>query len=108
MTNLRRSFILLAVALMNIAGSLDISIVNLGLPAIAQNLNTTLTGIQWIITIYLLASAALMISAGSIGDMITHKYALLIGTLIFMISTFAIGFANNILLITIERFIQGI
>ena len=108
MVPINRYFIFFAVALMNFAGSLDISIVNLGLPAIAQSLNTSLTGVQWIITIYLLAAASLMIPAGSIGDIITHKYALLLGTFIFMISTLAIGFADSVLVITIERFIQGI
>jgi MFS family permease len=47
---------------------LDTTVVNVALPALSRGLHTTTSGLQWVIDGYILTFAALLLSAGALGD----------------------------------------
>ena len=47
---------------------LDATVVNVALPAIMRSLHSTTTSLQWIVDSYSLVFAALLLSAGALGD----------------------------------------
>ena len=56
--------------------TLDSSVMNVSIATVAQDVGTTVTGIQTAITLYTLVMAMLMITGGKIGSMIGRKRAM--------------------------------
>src|SRR5580698_10470310 len=86
----RRYAILAAVCLAAFAINLDTTIVNVALPDLGRQLSATTRDLQWIVDGYNLAFAALVLTAGSLGDRFGRRPALLIGLGGFALSS-AIG-----------------
>ncbi|MEX6208982.1 hypothetical protein AB6G58_00635 [Providencia huaxiensis] len=59
---MRRLFLILAVCLGTFMATLDISIVNVALPAIGRELNVSMSMLQWVIDAYALCLSALLLS----------------------------------------------
>ena len=57
--------------------SLGTSIANVGLPALGQAFAASFQQIQWVVIAYLLATTALIVSIGRIGDIVGHRRLLL-------------------------------
>ena len=62
---------------------LDSSVMNVSMATVANDLDTTVTGIQTAITLYTLVMASLMITGGKVGQMIGRKRAFAIGCIIY-------------------------
>ena len=75
----RRYLILATVCLAAFAINLDTTIVNVALPDLGRELNATTRDLQWIVDGYNLAFAALVLTAGSLGDRFGRRPALLLG-----------------------------
>ena len=75
----RRYLILATVCLAAFAINLDTTIVNVALPDLGRELQATTRDLQWIVDGYNLAFAALVLTAGSLGDRFGRRPALLIG-----------------------------
>jgi MFS family permease len=58
---------------------IDYFAMNLALPRMASDLNSTTTDLQWVISVYMLALGACMVPAGRIGDIFGRRRALLSG-----------------------------
>ncbi len=52
---------------------LDVTIVNVALPDMARELSTSFSALQWVIDIYALALAAVLLGAGTIADRLGHR-----------------------------------
>jgi MFS transporter, DHA2 family, methylenomycin A resistance protein len=68
MDNDRQRITLLATSISYVLVILDTSIVNVALDDISRNLGTGVTGLQWIITAYVIVFASLVLSGGALGD----------------------------------------
>ena len=55
----------------------DVTIVNVALPSIGDDLNASVSGLQWVVDGYALALAALLLASGTIGDVRGHKRGVL-------------------------------
>ena len=76
----RRAYLILAtVCLAAFAINLDTTIVNVALPDLGRQLHATTRDLQWIVDAYNLAFAALVLTAGSLGDRFGRRPALLVG-----------------------------
>lgn len=87
---------------------LDSTVVNVALPHIGEDLNTDLAGLQWIINGYLLATAALILLGGSLGDIYGRRAVFLTGVVIFTIASAGCGLAPNVGLLVLARVVQGV
>ncbi|HTY72488.1 MAG TPA: MFS transporter [Actinomycetes bacterium] len=79
MTTARRYAVLATVCLAVFAINLDTTIVNVALPDLARELGATTRQLQWIVDGYNLAFAALVLTAGALGDRFGRRPALLLG-----------------------------
>ena len=100
--------VLAAVAMAIFVVQLDFFALNLALPDMAAELDTTTTGLQWVISGYMLALAAFLIPAGRIGDLFGRKKTLIAGLLIFTVSSLAGGLAPSAGVLIAFRLVQGI
>ncbi len=78
-----------------------------GLPQIARDLHTTLHLAQLTVTVIFMGSASMQMILGPIADRVGRRPVLLVGGLVFILSTLGCSFTNNIYHLLIFRFIQG-
>jgi len=74
---------------------LDITVVNVALPDIDSELNTSFTDLQWVVDAYALTLAATMLNAGSLGDLLGRKRVFLVGIALFTLSSAFCGAATT-------------
>jgi EmrB/QacA subfamily drug resistance transporter len=104
----RKWWTLLAVCLGMLMLLLDITIVNVALPSIAGDLGASFSDLQWTIDAYALSLAALMLVAGSLGDLLGHRSVFAAGLTVFSISSLLCGLAPDPLFLNVSRAVQGI
>src|SRR2546425_9785827 len=83
----RRYAVLATVCLAAFAINLDTTIVNVALPDLGRQLHATTRDLQWIVDGYNLAFAALVLTAGSLGDRFGRRPALLFGLVGFAVTS---------------------
>src|SRR5688572_6979580 len=86
---------LLFVGISIIVLSVDNTILNVALPAIAQDLGASSAELQWIIDGYVLVFAALLLTLGTLGDRIGRKRALQLGLVLFGVGSLAASMAQT-------------
>ncbi|MGV8864623.1 MAG: MFS transporter [Pseudomonas sp.] len=87
---------------------LDTNIVAVTLPSIARDLGAGFADIEWVVSAYMLAFAALLLPAGSIADHLGRKKTLLSGLVLFILASVGCGAAPNILFLDIARAVKGV
>ncbi|WP_323084126.1 MFS transporter [Providencia alcalifaciens] len=105
---MKRIFLIIAVCLGTFMATLDISIVNVALPAIGQELFTNLSMLQWVIDAYALCLSALILSVGPLSDRYGRKRVWLVGIAIFTLGSLICALASNIQWLLFGRAVQGI
>jgi EmrB/QacA subfamily drug resistance transporter len=88
--------------------SLDTSIANAGLPALAGAFAASFQGVQWVVLAYLLAITTLIVSAGRLGDIVGRRRLLMAGTGLFTLASVACGVAPTLALLIAARAAQGL
>ncbi|SED32208.1 Major Facilitator Superfamily protein [Rhodococcus pyridinivorans] len=76
--------------------TLDSSVMNVSMATVAQDVGTTITGIQTAITLYTLVMASLMITGGKVGTILGRRRAFGVGLVIYGIGSFTTGLAPNL------------
>jgi EmrB/QacA subfamily drug resistance transporter len=87
---------------------LDIAVVNTALPQIAEDLDTGLSGLQWVVDAYTLALASVVLSAGFLADRLGRRRLFYVGLTIFTVTSVVCGLAPDIHVLNIARAVQGI
>ena len=75
---------------------LDSSVMNVSIATVAQDVDTTVTGIQTAITLYTLVMASFMITGGKIGQIIGRKRAFAIGCVIYGCGSFTTAISPSL------------
>jgi MFS family permease len=88
--------VLLTLAAAQFLMTLDTSVMNVSIATVAEDVGTTVTGIQTAITLYTLVMAGLMITGAKLGAMIGRKRALSLGLLIYMCGSGTTAIAPNL------------
>ncbi|MYT32279.1 MULTISPECIES: MFS transporter [unclassified Streptomyces] len=93
----------LAAALM----TLDITVVNVAMPEIGTDLGASLDSLQWIVNAYTLSFAALLLTAGSVSDLIGRRKIFLAGVALFTLASAACALAPDSGVLIAARAVQG-
>jgi MFS family permease len=89
--------------------TLDSSVMNVSIATVAEDVGTTVTGIQTAITLYTLVMATLMITGGRVGQILGRKRAFAIGCVIYGCGSFTTSIAPNLpVLILGWSFLEGV
>jgi DHA2 family methylenomycin A resistance protein-like MFS transporter len=86
---------------------LDVTIVNVALPAMAKSLGGGTAGLQWVVDAYTLAFAVLLLSAGVLGDLFGGRRVYLAGFALFGAASLTCGVAPNAAWLVLARAVQG-
>lgn len=86
----------------------DVTIVTVALPDMARSLHTSFSELQWVIDIYALVLAALVLTAGAVADRIGRRAVYLFGLVLFAASSAASGAAVNVPMLIAARGVQGL
>jgi EmrB/QacA subfamily drug resistance transporter len=87
---------------------LDITIVNVALPAIQTDLGANFTDLQWVIDAYALTLASLLLVSGSVADIVGRRRVFVTGLALFSAASLACGLSTSPTMLTLARAVQGI
>jgi EmrB/QacA subfamily drug resistance transporter len=104
----RKWWTLIAVSVGTFMLLLDVTIVNVALPAIQSTLKSSFSDLQWVVDAYSLLLAALLLTTGSLADLYGRKRVFTIGLIIFSLSSLASGLAQTPLWLNLARGAQGV
>ncbi len=104
----RPGLVLAAVAVVQFMVSLDLSVVNVGLPQIATGLGFSAVGVTWVVHAYALTFGGLLLLGGKAADRFGRKRVLLLGLAVFGLASLAGGFAQEPGQLVAARVAQGI
>ncbi len=97
-------FISIAVSLIIV----DSTIVNVAIPSIVDDLGISSTQVQWVQEAYTLVFAALLLVFGSLADRFGRRRLMLIGVVIFAVSSVAAAFSASGEILILARLVQGV
>jgi DHA2 family methylenomycin A resistance protein-like MFS transporter len=97
-----------AVSLGYFVVQLDVSIVNLCLPTIQQELGVDSSLMQWIVNAYVVAFSVLLLSAGVLGDRYGSRRLLVWGYAAFFVGSAGCGLAASTPILLAARIVQGV
>jgi MFS family permease len=104
---MRKWLPLLAVCLGTFMLLVDVTIVNVALPDMAADLSTSFSSLQWVIDVYALTLAALLLGLGSLADQRGRRRMYVAGLVVFAVSSLASGLAVNPAMLIAARGVQG-
>jgi EmrB/QacA subfamily drug resistance transporter len=104
----RKWYVLVAIAMAIFLGTIDGSIVNVALPTLAEEFDTTFSVTQWVVLAYLLAQATLTLSFGRLGDMIGKKPIFTTGFAVFTVGSVLAGLSPTIGFLIGARVVQAL
>ena len=87
---------------------LDVTVVNVALPAVGRDLGTGVSGLQWIVDAYTLVLASLLTLSGSIGDRFGRRRTFAVGLVVFAAGSLACALAPSIGLLIVFRMVQAV
>src|SRR6185312_10154530 len=85
----------------------DVTVVNVALPDMAVDLGASFTALQWVIDVYAIVLAALLLGAGALADRHGHRVVYVGGLLLFALSSLCSGLAPGTTELIVARGFQG-
>src|SRR3954468_20710797 len=104
----RRWWTLIAVSVATFMLLLDITVVNVALPSIREDLDASFTDLQWVVDAYALTLAALVLTAGSLADRLARRRVFAIGLAIFTAASLLCALAPDPTFLNVSRAVQGV
>jgi EmrB/QacA subfamily drug resistance transporter len=99
--------VLLLVCLGQFMVILDVSVVNVALPSIRNDLGFSTSGLQWVVNAYALTFAGFLLLGGRAADLFGRRRLLLIGLTLFSIASLLDGLATTQVELVVARALQG-
>jgi EmrB/QacA subfamily drug resistance transporter len=87
---------------------LDVTVVNVALPSIQDDLHFSNSSLAWVVNAYLIAFGGLLLLAGRFGDLVGRSRIFLLGVALFTLASLMCGLAWTQTLLVGARFVQGI
>jgi EmrB/QacA subfamily drug resistance transporter len=103
-----RWFALYVLCLASLLIVLDVTIVNVALPSIREDLRFSQTSLAWVVNAYLLTYGGFLLLGGRLGDLFGPRRLFLAGITLFTLASLACGLANSQGLLVGARAVQGL
>jgi EmrB/QacA subfamily drug resistance transporter len=87
---------------------LDVTVVNVALPSIKDDLGFSQSSLAWVVNAYLITFGGLLLLAGRLGDLIGRRTILLYGLAVFVIASVLCGLSQSETMLIGARLLQGI
>jgi EmrB/QacA subfamily drug resistance transporter len=87
---------------------LDITIVNVALPSIQDDLGFSQSSLAWVVNAYLIAFGGLLLLSGRFGDILGRKSVFMAGLGVFTVASLLCGLAQSQEMLVAARFVQGV
>ena len=87
---------------------LDVTVVNVAVKQIGASFGGGITGLQWVVSSYTLVFAALILTAGSLGDRFGAKRVLCTGFVVFVTASVVCGLSVSMGMLIAARAVQGL
>jgi len=87
---------------------LDVTVVNVALPSIQDELHFSSAALAWVVNAYLIAFGGLLLLAGRFGDLVGRRRVFLAGIAVFTLASLACGLAESQAVLVGARFVQGV
>jgi EmrB/QacA subfamily drug resistance transporter len=87
---------------------LDVTVVNVALPSIQNDLGFSTSSLAWVVNAYLIAFGGLLLLAGRFGDLLGRRSIFLTGLAIFTVASFVCGLSQSQGMLVAARFVQGL
>ena len=87
---------------------MDLTIVDVSMPAIMTDLHLGFASVEWVVDLYSLVFASLLITFGRIADHIGRKKMMIIGLAVFLAGSIVAAVAPSLAPLLVGRFIQGV
>src|SRR5262245_12866746 len=104
----RKWWTLLATCVATFMLLLDITIVNVALPSIQEDLDASFSDLQWVVDAYSLMLASVLLTAGSLGDRIGRRRVFTAGFAIFSAASLLCGISGSPTVLNLSRGLQGV
>ncbi|NKF24779.1 MFS transporter [Solimonas sp. C16B3] len=108
MTPARRNLVLATCCLSLLVVSMDITIVNVALPAIRRDLGASLSGLQWVVDAYTIVLASFLMLGGATADRLGRRRVFQWGMGLFMLGSLLCSLAGSIGWLIAARVIQAV
>src|ERR1700744_3054972 len=108
MNDRARWWALTAVSLAAVMTYLDNNVINVALPTIEHSLHLGVSGLEWIVSSYLLVLGGLLVVGGRVADIYGRRRVFLVGLVIFTLSSLAAGLAGSADVLIAARAVQGL
>jgi EmrB/QacA subfamily drug resistance transporter len=105
---LTRRWTLIAVALATFMTYLDNNIINVAIPTIQRDLGLSQSGVEWVVSAYILVFAGLLLGGGRLADVFGQKRVFMAGLSIFTVASLAAGLAGGVDVLIASRAVQGL
>jgi EmrB/QacA subfamily drug resistance transporter len=86
---------------------LDITVVNVALPRIQQDIGFSQSGLAWVVNGYVLMAGGLLLLGGRLADILGRRKVFLLGVAIFAVASASCGAAMDPAMLVVSRFLQG-
>src|SRR3954466_15709822 len=93
--------VLLTLAAGQFVMALDTTVMNTAIATVADDLGTTVTGIQTAITLYTLVMASLMVTGGKVGEILGRKRAFGLGCIVYASGSLTTALSQNLTMLLI-------
>jgi EmrB/QacA subfamily drug resistance transporter len=87
---------------------LDVTVVNVALPSIQDDLGFSQSSLAWVVNAYLIAFGGLLLLAGRFGDILGRKSVFMAGLGVFTVASLLCGLAQSQGVLVAARFVQGV
>jgi EmrB/QacA subfamily drug resistance transporter len=87
---------------------LDVTVVNVALPSIQEDLHFSSSSLAWVVNAYLIAFGGLLLLAGRFGDLVGRLRVFLFGVSLFTAASVLCGAAQSASWLVAARFVQGV
>jgi EmrB/QacA subfamily drug resistance transporter len=108
LTPRRKAIVLVSCCLSLLIVSMDMTIVNVAIPSIRADLHASPSQLQWVVDVYTLVLASLLMLSGATGDRFGRRRVFQIGLTVFAMGSLLCSLAPSVEMLIVARFLQAV